>query len=89
MRFLLDQDVYATTAGFLEQLGHDLVPVAQMGLSGASDEELLRVAQKQGRILVTRDRDYVRCTRLRGAARGCGSYRAGGAARRREPDRVP
>jgi predicted nuclease of predicted toxin-antitoxin system len=58
MKFLLDQDVYATTARFLEGLGHDVVPVAQLGLSRADDEELLRVAQEQGRILVTRDRDF-------------------------------
>jgi len=58
MRFLLDQDVYAKTARFLADLGHDAVPVAQIGLSQASDEELLGIAQKQNRILVTRDRDY-------------------------------
>jgi predicted nuclease of predicted toxin-antitoxin system len=58
MRFLLDQDVYASTARFLEQLGHDVVPVACVGLSRASDEELLRVAQEQGQIFVTRDRDF-------------------------------
>ena len=58
MRFLLDQDVYAATARFLSDLGHDVVPVARIGLSQAEDEELLRVAQEQGRIFVTRDRDY-------------------------------
>jgi predicted nuclease of predicted toxin-antitoxin system len=58
MRFLLDQDIYASTAYFLEQLGHDVVPVARVGLSRASDEELLPIAQEQGRILVTRDRDF-------------------------------
>jgi len=58
MKFLLDQDVYATTARFLEGLGHDVVPVSRLGLSRADDEELLRVAQEQERILVTRDRDF-------------------------------
>lgn len=58
MRFLLDQDVYASTARFLSELGYDVVPVARIGLSRAKDEELLAVAQKQGRVLVTRDRDY-------------------------------
>lgn len=33
MKFLLDQDVYATTARFLRGLGHDVVPVALMGLA--------------------------------------------------------
>jgi predicted nuclease of predicted toxin-antitoxin system len=58
MRFLLDQDVYAVTARLLSDMGHDVVPVAEMGLARAEDEEILRVAQDQGRILVTRDRDY-------------------------------
>jgi predicted nuclease of predicted toxin-antitoxin system len=58
MKFLLDQDVYAATAHFLRELGHDVIPVAQLGLSQADDEELLKVAQAQNRIFVTRDRDF-------------------------------
>ena len=58
MRFLIDQDVYAATARFLRHLQHDVVQVAQIGLSQADDTELLRVAQEQNRILVTRDRDF-------------------------------
>jgi predicted nuclease of predicted toxin-antitoxin system len=58
MRFLVDQDVYATTVRFLTGLGHDVVTVAQLGLAQAEDAELLRVSQKQGRIFVTRDRDF-------------------------------
>lgn len=58
MRFLLDQDVYAVTARFLVDARHEVVLVAQIGLEQASDEEILRTAQEQNRILVTRDRDY-------------------------------
>lgn len=58
MRFLLDHDIYATTARFLADLGHDVVPVAQIGLAQAEDETLLRVAQEQNRLFVTRDRDF-------------------------------
>jgi predicted nuclease of predicted toxin-antitoxin system len=58
MRFLLDQDVYAATARFLAGLGHDVVQVGQVGLSQANDEDLLAVAQEQGRIFITRDRDF-------------------------------
>ena len=35
MNFLADQDVYASTIGFLRALGHDVVPVAQVGLAQA------------------------------------------------------
>ncbi|NER98441.1 MAG: hypothetical protein F6J86_32220 [Symploca sp. SIO1B1] len=58
MRFLLDQDVYALTIRFLVNAGHDVVLAAEMGLSQASDEEILKIAQEQSRVLVTRDRDY-------------------------------
>ena len=40
MRFLLDQDVYASTARFLRDLGHDVIPVAQIGLLQAVDPHL-------------------------------------------------
>jgi predicted nuclease of predicted toxin-antitoxin system len=58
MRFLIDQDVYALTVRLLSGLGHDVVTEAQLGLSQAGDVELLQAAQDQGRVLVTRDRDF-------------------------------
>lgn len=58
MRLLLDQDVYAVTARLLTGLGHDVVTAAQRGLSQAFDHDLLFVARDEGRILVTRDRDF-------------------------------
>jgi predicted nuclease of predicted toxin-antitoxin system len=58
MKFLLDQDVYASTGRLLTSLGHDVVPAAKIGLSQAADEQLLEVAGWESRILVTRDRDY-------------------------------
>jgi predicted nuclease of predicted toxin-antitoxin system len=58
MKLLLDQDVYAATARFLLELGHDVVHVARIGLSRAPDQEILRVAREQDRILVTRYRDF-------------------------------
>lgn len=70
MKFLLDQDVYASTARLMSEWGHDVVPVARIGLSRAKDEELLAVAQEQGRILVTRDRDYGSLVFVRGLGVG-------------------
>jgi predicted nuclease of predicted toxin-antitoxin system len=58
LKFLLDQDVYAVTARFLAALGHDVTRAVDVGLSGASDEEILREAQSSERLLVTRDRDF-------------------------------
>ncbi len=58
MKFVIYQDVYAVTIEFFIDAGHDVIVVAQMGLAQESDEEILRVAQAENRILVTRDRDY-------------------------------
>ncbi len=58
MRLLVDQDVYAATTRFLRALGHDVITAAELGLSKAADEALLRLAHEQKRVLVTRDRDY-------------------------------
>lgn len=58
MRFLTDQDVYATTVRFLSGLGHDVATAAQLSLARAEDAALLQAAQTQGRVFVTRDRDF-------------------------------
>lgn len=70
MRFLTDQDVYATTVRFLRDLGQDVVTAAQLGMSRASDGALLQTAKAQERILVTRDRDFGHLVIVRGLATG-------------------
>ena len=57
MKFLLDQDVYTSTAQYLIHLRHDIVSVAQLGLSRADDEKLLKVAQQQEQLFVIRAND--------------------------------
>lgn len=58
MKFLLDQDVFASTQQLLVSLGHDVATAAQLGMCRASDEDLLEHAQSSEMILVTRDRGY-------------------------------
>ena len=58
MKFLLDQDIYAITARFLAELGHDVVTALNLGLSAADDVVLLTRAHAEGRLFVTRDRDF-------------------------------
>lgn len=70
MRFLLDQDIYAVTARFLKDLGHDVVCVSEIGCSQTSDLELLGKAQEQNRIFVTRDRDFGGLVFVRGLETG-------------------
>jgi predicted nuclease of predicted toxin-antitoxin system len=58
MKFLVDQDVYAKTLRLLHGLAHDVVQVRQIGLSRAPDADVLNAAHLDGRILITRDRDF-------------------------------
>lgn len=58
MKILIDQDVWASTISLLQRLGHDVVPVGQLGLARAVDAQVLQLAHQQDRILITRDRDF-------------------------------
>jgi predicted nuclease of predicted toxin-antitoxin system len=58
VKFLADQDVYALSIRFLRGLGHDVVTAAEFGLSRAADTLLLTRARQEGRIFVTRDKDF-------------------------------
>lgn len=70
MKLLLDQDVYAITARFLENEGHDVIRASQIGMTHASDEKLLSTAQQQERIFVTRDRDFGNLVFVKGLGAG-------------------
>ncbi len=70
MKFLLDQDVYAATARFLKSLGHDVITAAEIGYSQAADSDLLRIAQEQKRIFITRDRDFGNLVFVKGLGAG-------------------
>jgi predicted nuclease of predicted toxin-antitoxin system len=70
MKFLLDQDVYALTERFLRGAGYDVVTASELGLSRAKDSDLLKLAVEQGRIFVTRDRDYGNLVFVYGVGKG-------------------
>lgn len=48
----------------LRQRGVDVVTTPESGMLGASDEEHLRRASAEGRVMVTQDDDFLRCTPL-------------------------
>jgi predicted nuclease of predicted toxin-antitoxin system len=70
MKFLLDQDVYEKTRRVLIGLGHDVVTASESGLSTAEDSDLLAAAARDGRVLVTRDRDFGRLVFQHGGGSG-------------------
>src|SRR3989304_4951223 len=58
MSFLVDQDIYKITIDHLREWGHDLLTAKEIGLQQASDEDLLKRAQAENRLLLTRDKGF-------------------------------
>ena len=58
MRFLLDMPVSVRVAERLRQLGHDAVHIRERGLQSISDEEILKIAVAENRVMVSMDLDF-------------------------------
>ena len=58
MRFLLDMGISPKVADTLRSLGHEAVRCSEVGLSRATDTDILRYSQSHGFILVSTDLDF-------------------------------
>lgn len=58
MKLKLDENLPLRLASVLTGQGHDGHTVGQEGLSGRSDSEIWKAAQKESRFLITRDLDF-------------------------------
>jgi predicted nuclease of predicted toxin-antitoxin system len=58
MRFLLDQNFDRRFAAILRDLGHDVTVVSIDYPHGIPDHEVVAIAQREGRILLTHDTDF-------------------------------
>lgn len=58
MRFLLDQNQSPLLVELLTRLGHDVVHVRQLGMSRASDADLMATARDDNRVVVSGDTDF-------------------------------
>jgi len=58
MRLLADQDIYKVTVDQLQEWGHDVLTVKGLGMQNASDEDLLKKARIENRLLITRDKGF-------------------------------
>jgi len=56
-RFLANENFPAEAVAWLRELGHDVLHAAEM-LRGAPDDEVIRVARSESRIVLTLDRDF-------------------------------
>ena len=58
MRFKLDENLGNRGAKLLRQAGHQVSTVFEQHLSGASDPTVASVCAREGRCLITMDRDF-------------------------------
>jgi predicted nuclease of predicted toxin-antitoxin system len=64
MRFLADQDVWKHTVDLLEAWGHDVATAKKIGMARGSDRDLLIRAERDRRLLITRDKGFGHLTFL-------------------------
>jgi predicted nuclease of predicted toxin-antitoxin system len=57
MRFLIDECVGPSIAGWLRQLGHDVLSIYEEA-RGSDDDAILETAFADNRILITDDKDF-------------------------------
>lgn len=55
---LLDQGIPGTAAKILKEKGWDVLHTGDIGLSGATDNEILEYARAEKRVIVTLDADF-------------------------------
>jgi len=58
VNFLIDNQLPAALAQYLQKLGHNCQHVLNIGLAKASDAEICQYAQAQDRIIVSKDQDF-------------------------------
>lgn len=59
IRYYLDEHLFAYAADALRKRGIDTLTTAEAGNLENSDEEQLAFAAQEGRVIVTRDRDFL------------------------------
>ena len=58
LKVLVDEDLPRSSAALLQSLGINTIDVRDVGLKGASDAEVFEYAQKEERIIITRDVEF-------------------------------
>ena len=68
MKLLVDEALQNAVALLLTQAGHDATHIRLLGLAGNTDDEVMALALREDRVLVTTDMDFGTLLALTGAA---------------------
>jgi len=68
MRLLVDENLSPRVARMLQQAGHDVAHVIEVGLGSADDAEILDAAVSAARTIVTADTDFGALLAARGTS---------------------
>jgi len=60
LRYLADEHVANAVVTGLRRRGVTVATISDVGLLGASDDELLQFAQREGYVIATQDQDFLR-----------------------------
>ena len=60
MQILVDENIPRLTVVKLRELGHDVLDIRGTAQEGMKDESLWALAQKEGRLLISTDRHFLR-----------------------------
>jgi hypothetical protein len=60
IRYFTDEHVAKAIASGLQKRGIDVLTIAEAGLLGTKDEDLLAFVREERRVIVTQDRDFLR-----------------------------
>ncbi len=65
MRFLADENIERPVVEAVRALGHDVAYISE-GFRGADDDWVLKLANRERRVLITNDKDFGELVYLRG-----------------------
>lgn len=66
MRLLADLHISPRTVAFLRSQGHDVVRVTEVMAATSSDQEIVLLARKERRVILTQDLDFTNIIALSG-----------------------
>jgi predicted nuclease of predicted toxin-antitoxin system len=58
VRFLIDECLPVRSSQFLHAYGHDALHIADLGLLGAPDDQIMQAAAADNRVLLSADTDF-------------------------------